>query len=595
MVGIPTLTPTYTDDFDSINNGWTTNNITTGTVWELGNPAFGATTGSHSAPNCWDVNLFSGYQAQANCELISPYFDFTNVINAEISFWLNYNTENGWDGPRIDYSSDGGGTFSPLGSTGCFGCLNWFTTPSLNSSGKPGWSGSSSGWIFAKDSNLAFLNGNPSTVIFKFVFTSDFSFNIDGASIDDFTLYKPITLTAGTNAVYPLNNILTPGPQYIVGRYKNNGTTPLNNVVLTLNIDNSTFVVTDTINPIPNAPLNFGIEELHTFSVPWNASPGQHLLCVYTSYPNGSPDLDNADDTTCAYLVVFDSTSAFPYCNDFETGPQWVALNSNTYVANSSWQIGNPAKVNIIGCHSGSKCWVTNLVNDYPNKDESSLFSPVFNVKSNACYELKFWQNFDMDLFNDGGTIEYSIDSALTWTQFGMGGDMTNWMNATYIAAFGGPPTHAGWTGYLGSWVESKHNFESTQNGTVIFRWRFGSDLSNTADGWAIDDVCFSEIAYPCVTSVGEPLVDGFYLYQNTPNPANDVTKIKFSLPSRGLTELKITNVIGQVVDLPVNHVMTDAGVHTVDLNARNLTPGIYYYSLRFDDKTITRRMVITN
>ncbi|MEO8149022.1 MAG: T9SS type A sorting domain-containing protein [Bacteroidia bacterium] len=594
LVGIPTLIPTYTDDFDSINNGWTTTNSNPQSIWELGDPAFGSTTGSHSAPNCWDVNLFSSYQGQANCELISPYFDFTNVINAEISFWINYNTETNWDGTRVDYSSDGGTTFSTLGGPGCIGCVNWYTNPALISSGKPGWDGSSGGWMFAKDSDLSFLNGNPSAVVFKFIFTSDFSVNVDGASVDDFTLYKPITLTAGTNDVYPLNNILTPGPQYIVGRYRNNGTTPLNDVVLTLNIDNNTFVVTDTINPIPGGPLNYNKDTVHTFSIPWNASPGQHLLCIYTSYPNQGPDLDYTDDTTCTYLVVFDSTSAYPYCNGFETGPQWVALNSVTYTPNSSWQIGTPAKVNLIGAHTGAKCWVTNLVNDYPDEDESSLFSPVFNVKTNTCYELRFWQNFDMDLFNDGGTIEYSIDSALTWQQFGQGGDQTNWMNATYIAAFGGPPVHAGWTGYTGGWVESYHNFESIQNGTVIFRWRFASDQSNTADGWAIDDVCFKEVASPCVTSVGEPLAEGFYLYQNVPNPASDVTKIKFSLPASGKAELKVTNVMGQVVDIPVNNVVTSAGMHTVDLNARNLSPGIYYYSLKYDDKTITRRMVIT-
>jgi hypothetical protein len=333
---------------------------------------------------------------------------------------------------------------------------------------------------------------------------------------------------------------------------------------------------------------------LHTFSVPWNASPGQHTLCIWTSEPNYTPDLNTSDDTTCTTLVVFDSTSVFPYCNDFESGPQWVALNSVNYTPTSSWQKGTPIKTNLIGAHSGANCWVTGLVSEYPNEDNSSLFSPVFNVVAGKCYELSFWQNADMDLFNDGGTVEYSTDSAKTWTQLGDGGDYLNWYNSIYIAAFGGPPVHAGWTGTFGGWLQSTHNWLSTQTGQVIFRWRFASDLTNTADGWSIDDVCFKEITGSCLTAVGDISTNGFYLYQNTPNPANGNTTIGFSLPKQGKAVLTITNLVGQVIAQPVNETLGE-GRHSVDLNAKSFAPGIYYYTLKFDGRKIVRKMVVTN
>ncbi|MEO8150753.1 MAG: T9SS type A sorting domain-containing protein [Bacteroidia bacterium] len=591
-VGVPTFIPTYTDNFDGVNNGWTTNTLFPGTQWELGTPSYGTTSSSHSAPNCWDVNLASQYQNQANCELISPFFDFINVINAEVSFWLNINAEGNWDGVRLDYSGDGGSTWNIVGSIGCTSCLNWYGSTINSSGGLPAWNGNLGSWFFAKDSDLTFLNQNPLPVVFKFVFTSDFSVLWDGASVDDFMLYKPISITAATNLLYPANNILTPGPQNIVGRYLNKGTTPLTKVLLSLVID-GVLHVTDTIDPIPGGQLNLNASALHTFSLPWNASPGQHNLCIYTSSPNFTPDLDNGDDTTCTVLTVFDSTSIYPYCNGFESGPQWVALNSVNYTPTSSWQIGTPLKTNIVGAHSGANCWVTNLVSEYPNQDNSSLFSPVFNVEANKCYELSFFHNADMDLFNDGGIVEYTLDSAKTWTQLGEGGDYLNWYNSTYIAAFGGPTPHAGWTGSFGGWVQSIHNWPCTQTGQVIFRWRFASDQSNTADGWAIDDVCFKETPSPCITAIGEIPANGFYLYQNTPNPANGNTDIAFSLPKSGKAVMTITNLVGQIVAQPVNENLSE-GRHAVDLNAKDFAPGIYYYTLKFDERKIVRKMVIT-
>jgi hypothetical protein len=58
------------------------------TLWELGTPAFGVTSSSHSAPNSWDVNLNSAYTGNANAILLSPFFDFTPVQNVELSFGL---------------------------------------------------------------------------------------------------------------------------------------------------------------------------------------------------------------------------------------------------------------------------------------------------------------------------------------------------------------------------------------------------------------------------------------------------------------------------------------------------------------------------
>jgi hypothetical protein len=77
----------------------------------------------------------------------------------------------------------------------------------------------------------------------------------------------------------------------------------------------------------------------------------------------------------------------------------------------------------------------------------------------------------------------------------------------------------------------------------------------------------------------------GFYLSQNFPNPFNPQTWIKFQLPVEAQVELKIYNVLGQVVKVLVDNDMK-AGFHEVqwdgtNLNRQRVASGIYFYRLQ--------------
>ncbi len=78
-----------------------------------------------------------------------------------------------------------------------------------------------------------------------------------------------------------------------------------------------------------------------------------------------------------------------------------------------------------------------------------------------------------------------------------------------------------------------------------------------------------SEVAIP----------DKFVLNQNYPNPFNPSTIIKFGLPVQADVVLKIYNVLGQEVQTLVNGVL-EAGFHNFDFNAKNLTTGMYIYTI---------------
>ena len=167
------------------------------------------------------------------------------------------------------------------------------------------------------------------------------------------------------------------------------------------------------------------------------------------------------------------------------------------------------------------------------------------------------------------------------------------WYNAIYVAAFGSG-LNPGYTGFSGAWVNSTHLFQAVASGTVMFRFRFASDQTNTADGWAIDDFCFKQIGLvPCITGIGEVLSTDFYMYQNVPNPANGNTSITFNLPKSGKALLTLTDVLGKTVSTLVNGVIT-GGKHVAELNSKDFAPGVYYYTLDFDGKKVVRKMVVT-
>ena len=83
-----------------------------------------------------------------------------------------------------------------------------------------------------------------------------------------------------------------------------------------------------------------------------------------------------------------------------------------------------------------------------------------------------------------------------------------------------------------------------------------------------------------------------FALYQNYPNPFNPSTTISFDLPTNNFVTLKIYDVLGNLIDTLVEE-HQEAGFHKIDFNAKDLTSGMYFYSLQINNKTLTNKMIL--
>lgn len=83
-----------------------------------------------------------------------------------------------------------------------------------------------------------------------------------------------------------------------------------------------------------------------------------------------------------------------------------------------------------------------------------------------------------------------------------------------------------------------------------------------------------------------------YNLMQNYPNPFNPVTKISYALPNAATVELKVYNVLGQLITTLVNE-EKPAGFYEVDFNAANLPSGVYMYRIQAGDYVETKKMLL--
>jgi hypothetical protein len=92
-------------------------------------------------------------------------------------------------------------------------------------------------------------------------------------------------------------------------------------------------------------------------------------------------------------------------------------------------------------------------------------------------------------------------------------------------------------------------------------------------------------------------LVKNFTLLQNYPNPFNPSTTITYSIPftkqnDRYSVLLQVFNVTGKKVATLVN-AQQSSGEYSVQFNAENLPSGTYFYTLRYGDNSVTKKMLL--
>lgn len=96
-------------------------------------------------------------------------------------------------------------------------------------------------------------------------------------------------------------------------------------------------------------------------------------------------------------------------------------------------------------------------------------------------------------------------------------------------------------------------------------------------------------------TSITGPVEtpEGYNLDQNYPNPFNPSTTIEFALGQGGETTLKVYDISGREVATILSSQQLNAGSHTFNFDASNLSSGVYFYRLNSNGVQLTRKMTL--
>ncbi len=174
-------------DLESNPLDFATENLS-GTAWELGESSYPGKDGTASGNNAFVTSISSPYLDNSESYLYTPEFDLSQSGNYLLRFKGRFFTETGYDGFRVEYTTDQGDSWRNLGTVAPawynFSNFNWASSFPYSEPFFTGNFGSAFANFFYDLSTLV----NISHVGFRFAFKSDNSVAAAGVAIDDIEL-----------------------------------------------------------------------------------------------------------------------------------------------------------------------------------------------------------------------------------------------------------------------------------------------------------------------------------------------------------------------------------------------------------------------
>jgi len=448
----------YIEDFESGTGFW----IASGTGnWEHGVPS---NTIISSATGCgdkaWVTGLSTEYINNAQAYLTSPEMDLSGFsADPNISFDYIYDNESCCDETNLEYSLDAGTTWNNFNL----------------------WDANTSGW----ENYQAVLTGlaGQSSVMLRFVKTSDGSVTNEGFGIDNIMVYDVIAEANVLSLVSPVSGCGMTNAENVSIEISNNGTSDITSIDVCYSLNGGALVCETVTTTIVG-----GGTYTHTFA-------GTIDMSVAGSYSFGvtntlTGDVNICNDSTGFNIFSVETVVTYPYIQDYEGGQAGWTINSNNV---STWAFGTPAMSVINSAASGVNAFATgNLNGTYSNNEDGWVESPCFDF-TNLCapqIEMDIW--YECENSWDGANLQFSVDYGVTWQNVGLLADPFNynWYNDGTINGNPGG-SQEGWTGQgSNGWITARHALDTLGGySNVKLRVPFGSDGSVQYDGFAFDNV----------------------------------------------------------------------------------------------------------
>lgn len=323
-------------------------------------------------------------------------------------------------------------------------------------------------------------------------------------------------------------------------------------------------------------------------------------------------------------LRDYDSHLIFAGTNEIHVPDDWGTPSRENYTVQNGY---NQTFVNTVRSTGGRNYYRYLAVQGYnTNIDNTVRFfeAPVDPVENRLIVEVHYYDPYNFTLNSDDKITQwgmYATDPSKTET----------WANEPWAdAQFKKMKTHfvdKGFGVILGEYgatirtnlgtPELNEEYEKyrvyytqyvtrsmVRNGIVPYYWdighygNHGSGVFDRNSGKqvypAIIDAVVDTSKVDPVTSMRESSLNpnGFYLRQNYPNPFNPYTMITYQLPNDSFVTLKVFDSIGREVKTLANELQS-AGNRMVKFDGTDLPSGVYFYTLRTESFTDTRKLLL--
>ena len=169
--------------------------------------------------------------------------------------------------------------------------------------------------------------------------------------------------------------------------------------------------------------------------------------------------------------------------------------------------------------------------------------------------------------------------------------------NSSYISqAIGFRNPETGWVG--GSRLTNAPIYYTVNGGGVFDTVRWGRNITSIV--FVNDTIAFAsgfsvyKFSNGTDVGIGNNIeeIGNYYLSQNYPNPFNPVTNIKFEIPKTSYVRISVYDISGREIDVPVNEQL-QAGAYSITWNGALHSSGIYFYRMKVDGFSDTKRMIL--
>lgn len=476
-------------DFNSTDNGWTVTTNTNGD-WSRGTGSL--STGADGS--YWHTTPNGIYSNSAVLTIESPTIDLTGESDLSLYMDIRYDSEEEWDGLKVEYSDDGGVSWFDLGVVD--DGLGWYNDSDVDAfaNDEDGWSGDNSVWTAAQI-GLPSAIENISNAQFRVLFESDGSVTGTGAAFDNFMVYtgfseiyvesNEVEIVNGQTSTDALGNTdfrtvdVTSGTRSKIYTITNIGGASLNLTGGTPVTISGSASADFTVTSQPTLSLT-GFES-STFTIEFDPS------ATGTRNATVSIASDDSDEDPFTFDISGVGDNAIIF-QDFDSGDENWTVTSNT---NGDWSRGT----GILSAGSDGSYWHSTPTGAYNSNAVLTIQSSTLDFTGESSLTLFMDVRFDTEEEWDGFKVEYSSDDGGTWNDLGSTSEGINWYNDGDVDAIANNAN--GWAGDNLSWETAEIDLPLSLEGnaTVRFRVTFESDGLTTDVGVAFDNfVIFGDV-----------------------------------------------------------------------------------------------------